>query len=211
MIGFRVSLTHQSRRVIEQHSRWPEQLTTALQKRLEQGLTEAENHLKINYLSGAAGSGSGGNVPVGLRSGTLRQSVTSKRDEPLSGFVGVTRGPATQYAPVILGDRDVTIRPKNAKHLWIPVESNRSRRGGAKVTPREAMGREGFFLKRSSGGGMVGLQENSEGQVRLMFVLKKEVTIHGTDALRLGVRDKQQRIRELLTGAIDELEGTSNG
>jgi len=206
MTQLRISLSQQSQRTIEQSARRPRALLDALQRRLQQGLIEVENHLKINYLSAPAGSGAGGSTPVGLRSGNLRRSISHDLDRPpLSGFVGVTQGPASRYAPTILGDQDVTITPKNAKHLWIPIGDNRSKRGGAKTTPREAMQQQNFFIQRSSAGNLIGFNRDpGSGKLRPLFALKKRVTVHGTDALRQAAQDKQQRLATLLQGAIQE-------
>lgn len=205
MTQLRIRLAPESGRTIAKTRRRPRALVAALQRRLSQGLEESATHLKVNLLSGPAGSGSGGDTPVGLRSGQLRQAVTARRDRPLSGFVGVTRGPASKYAPVILGDRDVTIRPKTAKYLWIPIADNRSKRGGAKISPREARQRDRFAIFRSKRGNLVGVLKGSGGgQGQLLFALKKQVTVHGTDALRIGMQQKQDRVRELLQGAIEE-------
>lgn len=227
MSHLRVAITDQGQRTIDRWSRHPSRLRAALNTRLEQGLTEAETHVKRAKLSGTyrPGQRRGGQSPVALRSGALRQAITSRRDADLSGFVGVSRGPASRYARTILGDQRTTITPKSAKHLWIPIADNLTRSGQPRMSPREAMSRRGpnggrllrifesrrgnlvAVLKPAGGGGHVPGVRHGRG--RLLFVLKGSVEIQGTDALAEGVIEQRLRIGELLQQAVSDVEETS--
>lgn len=218
MSHLRIGLTQRSEQVIRDHAARPSRLLDALSGALQQGLIETESHIKANKLSGAAGSGGGGNTPVGLRSGTLRQALSSELDEPLGGYVGVTQGPASKYAPTILGEGTTTIRPKSANHLWIPIADNLNPSGQARLSPREAMSRKGprggrlLSIFESKRGNLVAVLRDKVPGVRrksgkLLFVLKKQITIEGTGALREGAEEKTGRIRELLEIAISDTMG----
>jgi len=218
-----VELTPESKRVIEAHAKRPAMVFRSLQDALSQGLNEAATHVMVNKLSAPFrfGEKRGGSTPVATRTGALRASITAKRDEPLSGFVGSTQGPASSYARTILGDEDVTITPVNAKHLWIPLSDNLTKAGRVRLTPRAAMdlkgpkgGRRLRIFTSKAGNLIAGMKGPVPGVRRKgfipLFVLKDEVTIKGTNALYEGVEEKHDRIRDLLEEAIvGAMEGKS--
>lgn len=216
--AIRMTLTPESRQAIRAFADKPAHVTRALQSGLSQGLAEAETHLKVEYLSGQFQKGAtrGGRPPVAVRSGNLRRSVISRRDEPLSGFVGVVRGPATRYAATILGDERTTIRPTRAKQLWIPVGDNLNASGQTRLTPREAI-EGGAFVVVSKQGNAVALTRGrvpgtaQRKKPRLIFVLKREVVIQGTGAMTQAAEDMGPRVRDLLNRAVrstlDEARG----
>jgi len=209
MATIRIQLDEQSKRVIERHARRPARLLELLTQAHAQALAETESYVKANKLSGQ---------DLRVRSGSLRQAITHKADGPLSGWVGVTRGPASAYARVQLGSGRTTITPKKANHLWIPVADNLTRSGRARISPREAMEMRGprggrllsiFMSKR---GNLVAVLRDGHvpgvrrGGGKLLFVLKKSVTIEGTDALAEGVEEMRPRILDLLRGAMARVE-----
>jgi hypothetical protein len=223
----RIGMTDQSKRVIERDQGRAARVLLALSQGVDQGLREAAAHVQVAKLSGTyqpGGGASGG--PVALRSGALRQSIDTAMTDELSGHVGVTQGPAAKYARMILGPDQTTITPKNANHLWIPVGKNLTASGQTRLTPREAFERKIAGGSGSGGGGkalrifmskagnLVAFMRTGEtyqrgerkGQAKgyVAFVLKKSVTIQGTDALAEGVKESVPRIIEILQTKIDE-------
>lgn len=234
-----ISLTDTSRRLIAEWRTVEARLVDALDAGLTQLVKEAETVVKVDYLSGRSGSGAGGNTPVGLRSGALRQSVTGERDGPLSGFVGTTRGTTTPYARSILGPGSTTITPKRAKHLWVPIADNLNPSGIARYTPRSLFAQFGDRVKifeSRQGNTVVFVEEpaNEDGSKavykrdgkrarkgqtkgKLMFVLKDQVVIHGTDALAQGVASMADRGAQILQAHLQRVfpgprnDGPRNG
>lgn len=151
---------------------------------------------------------------IAVRTGSLRQSVDSKVDEPDSGWIGVDGGPASQYAAVILGGDAVTIRPRQARHLWIPVGDNVDAGGRMRISPREAMGRRGkrggrlLSIFKSRRGNLVAVLRDKVPGVRrrggkLLFVLKDSVTVEGRDALAKGADEMRDRMAEVIGQRIN--------
>ncbi|MEM6392512.1 MAG: hypothetical protein AAF797_07045 [Planctomycetota bacterium] len=187
-----VGLTESSQRVV---ASWPERsivIAEALDRGTDQILAEGEAYVKNVKLSGD---------PVGLRSGTLRNAMDHRKTRPFEGVIGVGEGPASQYANAILGDQATTITPKNAKHLWVPVADNLNPSGQTRLSPRAAFDQYGKRLRifRSKAGNLVVF--GAEGgrfkrgarkglaKGKLLFVLKDQVVIEGTDALAEGVME----------------------
>lgn len=214
-VAVQLKLTPESEQTIREFAGKPDEVRAALRRGLAQGLEEAATHLKTQHLSGRFRKG-GGRTPgqVNLRSGMLRNSVITKRTEPLSGFVGVTRGPATQYAATILGDETTTITPKRSQHLWIPVADNLTRSGQSRLTPREALGltsdsgkRQTFIVTSSRGNKVVLTRGPVPGtrqrqRPRLLFVLKDSVTVRGSGAMAASAETMAPRVRDILNEHI---------
>ena len=226
-----IAITDEGRRAIERMAQAPRKLAAALSDALQRTLVAMENHLKADLLSGSYSPGRtvGGSTPVGIRSGALRQSVTHQVDRSLSGWVGTAGGPASAYARVILGDGTTTITPKRAKHLWIPVASNVGPSGQMRMSPREAFEQTGpkggklLSIFRSKSGNLVAFlraggkykratkagRRRGDLKGRLLFVLKYEVRVKGTDALAQAVRDKRRLLTDNLNAALRSATGDS--
>ncbi len=207
-----------SLRVIDRHAQRPQKVLDSIQTALRQGLVEAETHVKVNMLSGTyrAGQRNNGQTPVAVRSGSLRQAITHGMESEFMGFVGVTRGPASRYARTILGDQDTVITPKSSKYLTIPIADNLTPSGQPRfpsvADAAAAFGEESIEFIRSKSGNLVifartggtykratkGGRKAGDAKGKLLFVLKKSVTIKGTDALAKGVQQQRDRIHELL-------------
>ena len=222
-VALSIGLTPASLDVMSRWETAPARIGQAISTGMEMILINVENHLKADKLSGKAGAGGGGSTPVGLRSGSLRQSISHKRDEPLSGYVGSTKGPATKYARSILGPDDTTIRPVNAKHLWIPIADNLTRGTlQQRMSPTAAFEegkKQGQSLRvfRSKKGNLVALlttggtykrdtkagRKAGDAKGKLLFVLKEEVTIRGTDALAQAAIEELDNSRDILNRQIE--------
>lgn len=227
MSQLRIDTDEQSRRVLAQRARAPRAAVIALRAALGQGLEEMAAHVQVQMLTGGDWrTPRKGRPPLAVRSGDLRRSIVSRLDPAgpgagaISGVVGATRGPASAYARAVLGEGDTTIRPKNAKHLWIPIGDNLTAGGAMRMSPREAMAERGprggrrlrifksragnlvAFLPAPGGGRYTRGKNKGRSRGRLLFVLKDKVVVRGVDALGRGYHDKRERMRQLLNDAL---------
>lgn len=205
MIAVKLRLSDRSRRVVEDWQQAAPRLGEALDRAIDEVLNLAEATVLREELSGtfAKSERRGGQGPVAARSGALKGSLRTARDDRLSGFVGVGRGPASRYAHVVLGEGTTTIRPKMAEHLWIPLPDNQTAQGETRLSPRAAFERTG-----PRGGRRLRIFESSRGNLlaflaeggryqrgprkgmsrgKLLFALKDSVEVEGTDGLVRGV------------------------
>jgi len=208
-----IGLTSKSQQVIARWQQRPRQTVEAISAGVEQALAETESFIKANKLSGQSAK---------VRSGALRQDLTHKKTDAFGGHVGTTARTAP-YARTILGPGPTTIKPKNAKKLWIPIADNLTPSKLARMTPREAMslkspsGKRRLQIFTSKAGNLVaflpdtdddgnttrfkrntkaprGGRKKGDTKGKLLFVLKDQVVIQGTDALAQGAREMQTRI-----------------
>lgn len=88
-----------------------------------------------------------------------------------------TQGTANAYAGI--HETGGTIRPKNAKYLWIPLKPNQTAAGVARLSPRQAINQGGFIDWR--GPIFYGTKGTTStgGAKKLvpLFALKKEVYV----------------------------------
>ncbi|MEO0476692.1 MAG: hypothetical protein AAF085_12100 [Planctomycetota bacterium] len=224
IMAFAVAMgfTPESQAQLDQWDGVDQRLGQELANAFDQFITEVESSVKANELSGQ---------DVNVRTGNLRQAVKGEVDGPLKGFVGTTQGTTTPYAKPILGSGTTTIKPVNAKKLWVPVGKNLNPSGVARFTPRalydtfgknrisiftSKKGNTVVFLKdpKTEDGRVARFKRNvfrGDGRVtrkgdlkgQIMFVLKDEVIIVGTDALAKGVLRMIPRGQQLLGDAID--------
>ncbi len=207
-----IGLTSKSQQIIAMWQRYPERLVEAIDTGVGQWLAETESFIKANKLSGQSAK---------VRSGALRQDLTHQQADPFSGHVGTTARTAA-YARTILGPDTTTITPKSAKHLWLPIADNLNPSGLARMTPREAMGlttpsgRRRLQVFKSKAGNLVaflpdaddagktqrfkrktkgksGVRAKGDLKGKLLFVLKDQVVIQGTDALAQGAIEMTTR------------------
>ena len=204
----------------------------ALRLVLLRWLGDVETHLRADYLRGGSpGAARRGGLPLAVRSGALLGSVQRDMDGPTSGWVGVIQGPAAAYARTQLGPDETVMRPRRARHLWIPVGDNLTASGQMRMSPRQAMDLRGpdggrlLRIFRSRKGNLVAflpefreasrLSDRSrigaatgrryarganQGRTRgrLLFVLKDEVRVQGSDALAKAAQDRLDDLRESL-------------
>jgi len=210
-----ITMPAESRDGIRRRADNPARFIAGLSRGLLHGLVDMESHLKRAKLSGiySIGQRRDGKGPLAVRSGALRQAATHARDEELSGYVGIAEGPASAYARMLLGPDDTTVKPKKAKHLWIPVADNLNGSGQARLSPGAAFdmtddkGKRLLRIFRSKKGNLVaGLSGKVPGVRRkgfkLLFVLKDEVTVKGTDGLAQAVDERTPQLQQFLNAAI---------
>jgi len=218
-----IGMTSKSREVIAQWQQRPRRVVEAVEAGVKQALAEVETFIKVNKLSGQSAK---------VRSGTLRQDLTHEQTDALGGHVGTTAR-TKAYAKTILGPGPTTIKPKSAKHLWVPIADNLSPSGLARMTPREAMGltdakgRRRLKVFKSKAGNLVaflpdvddagktqrfkrgtkgprGGRKKGDTKGKLLFVLKDQVVIQGTDALAQGAREMQTRITVIFNTKLQQ-------
>ncbi|MEL7087612.1 MAG: hypothetical protein AAGL98_04100 [Planctomycetota bacterium] len=222
---FSIGLTPASLAVIDRQADGMQRVAEALDAGMDQVLSESESYIKAEQFSGGPSPGGG---QVGVRTGGLRQDITHERTGPLSGTVGTTSR-TSDYARAVLGPDATTIRPRNAKKLWVPIADNLNASGVSRFSPRalfDAFGRDRIQIFESKKGNTVVFvqdERNEDGSQsrfkrdskksgrskgdlkgRLMFVLKDQVVIQGTDALAAGVRAMGDRASEILTAKVRE-------
>lgn len=215
-VRVKFEMTPESQALIQRMATRPARLRKAMKSALRQGLEETAAHLQTAYLrGGSVATRRDGSAPLAVRSGSLLRSVVSRVDQALSGFIGAGGSGAPQ-AGVLLGAGETTIKPVNAKHLWIPVADNLTRSGQARLSPRAAFdlvtpsGKKALRIFRSRKGNLVaGVSDKdvklpgvSRKGFKLLFALKDQVTVKGTDALALAVDDKRDRIRDIIQRAV---------
>ena len=208
-----IGFSEDSRRAFERWREAPQRFVDALDAGMTQVLFEAETAVKVGGFSGGASPGGG---QVGIRSGELRQDVTHEQIDAFAGTVGTTARTA-EYARAVLSPDATTIRPVNAKHLWVPIADNLNPSGVARYSPRalfDAFGKRVrvFTSKAGNKVAIVGPETSSDDDAsggsstqqrgRLMFVLKDQVIIQGTDALAREIAAKTDRYRDILTQAM---------
>jgi hypothetical protein len=216
-----IGISPESQRVLLAHRENARGLGQAIGSALRQGLGEAQAWLQTRYLTGGDWRSSrAGNAPLAVRSGMLRAKATHELDQPLSGTFGIGEG--VPYARMLLDQGETTVRPKNAKHLWVPIADNLDASGIMRMSPREAMAQRGprggkllsIFESRSgnlvaflrTGGTYKRTTKNGrqKGDVKgkLLFVLLNQVTVKGTDALARTAQDLTPRFTTLLEQSL---------
>lgn len=158
-------------------------------------------------------SGRNGDMGVERRTGNLARDWNSTVEEkPVGPVLTIkTHGTGDKYAG--LQERGGTIRPVNAKNLWIPLDANRTSKGVARISPREAIARGGFVSWKRGGIFFAkplvktSRKNTTHGLVPL-FVLKKSVYVPP----RLGAESLFLQILPLLEiGILGAVEGVWNG
>lgn len=158
----------------------------------------AADHVGENYLSGQY---------LKVRTKNLKNAVQGWMAGDLDGVVGVAEDAAVNDYAYLLGDEVVTIRPKTARFLAIPI--------GEALTPSGVLKGEyagglrnikgGFFFE-SKGQLLFGIRKGKteRARVRPLFVLKRQVTVYGTGALYDGVDESLDAMARQMTQEINE-------
>jgi hypothetical protein len=190
---FALELGPEFQRTVSDLSEAGKQVRAAASEGLAEGVTRAASHVSENFLTGQY---------LKRRTGRLAAAVQGWMAGDLAGVVGVAEGTAVEKYKYLLGDETVTIRPRRAKYLAIPIGEARTGAGVVKEKYADGPGKiwdaENLFLVISKGQPLVGYKVGKRGRFRPLYVLKKEVTVHGTGALYDGVEESIPDI----TGAI---------
>ncbi|MEM9414999.1 MAG: hypothetical protein AAGA29_05905 [Planctomycetota bacterium] len=221
MAVIRLLLTPPSTAELERMIHAPQVFVGNVEHALTRSLVSLENELKVNLLRGGnPGEKRNGKLPLAARSTALLQAIHHELDGPFSGTYGAAQGPASAYARTILDAGVTTITPKNAKHLWIPVGENLTKSGQMRMSPREAFEQKGprggtmlsifkskrgnlvAFLRDPKGGTYTKGKNKGRQRGKLLFVLKDEVQVEGTDALNVAYLNREGHIDGLFDQAL---------
>ena len=190
-----------------------------LVKKLPEFLNSAANELVSELIVNEFGRGKTLNVVTSM----LRSNTTYRIQgggTATKVYVGVTKGPAAEYAAI--QDRGGTIRAKGKGALAVPLPSARTPSGRPKYPggPREAEEKLGelFFYDRSEDGKPPllcrvhrtkgsGKGKGKAESVEPLFVLLKSVKIPASKWLTGGVRRAYPVFRDSLVQDIDNLLG----
>lgn len=171
-----------------------EKLGPAVSAGLNEAVRIGSENVGQKYISGQL---------LKARTGLLRKAVQGWTEGPFDGVIGVQPGSAVDKYKYLLGDEEVTIKPKNGRLLAIPIAHNLTGSGVAKKqSPRdypdgwfqEVAGRL-MYVKRSG--------KSERSKLLILFLMVPRVTVNGTDALAKGVLDAKDR----MTDAINERVG----
>lgn len=149
-----------------------------------------------DYLSGQ---------PLKRRSGQLARELDSWMDAPLDLVIGIPDGSTVEPYKWLLGDEQMTIRPKKGRFLTIPIGENLTSAGVPRYTsPRQV--EDGFFLKSKGGQLLFGRKNGKRGKFRPLFVLVTSVFVQGTGALYDGVMASLDNIADSIEDAIGKIK-----
>lgn len=221
MTAMMIEISRESVESIRRHEGAGPRMIQGMSGGLAQGLTEIENNLIINYLSGSPKGGKQGGLPLSARSRNLRGSIASVMEEPLSGRVGSLSGTADAYAGVQLGNDTWVITPKSGKLLSIPVGKALDASGKPRYSgPREAaeaFGLDGAWIKGPSGtmvyfqptgGAYQRGEKKGQAKGEVLFIGVPRVTVVGSGALQKSAEDRIALVEQLvLQGAITGWQG----
>jgi len=148
-----------------------------------------------DYLSGQA---------LKQRSRSLARELDSWMPGPLHLVVGVPDGSTVDRYKWLLGDEQMTIRPKTGRFLAIPIGENLTGAGVPKYSsPRQV--EDGFFVE-SKGQLLFGRRNGKRGKFRPLFVLVTSVFVQGTGALYDGVMESLDDIGKAIEDSISKIK-----
>ena len=173
-----------------------QKVSGAVSKGLEKGGQLAAGTVVRDYLSGQS---------LKRRSGLLSRELNSWMNGPFETIVGIDEpSPAGKYK-WLLGDDQMTIRPRTAKFLSIPIGEGLTPSGVPRYSsPREVTG--GFFIE-SKGKLLFGNKRGARGRFRPLFVLVRSVFVQGSGALLDGVTDSLPDITKSINTEITRIKG----
>jgi len=170
-------------------------LVEAFGKGLATAGSLAAGNVVRDYLSGQS---------LKRRTGVLAKAVDSWPVAPLDVIVGVRPGSAVDKYKWLLSDEQMTIRPKRAKFLTIPIGEGLTPGGVPRfASPREVS--DGFFIK-TKGSLLFGRKRGKKGKFRALFVLVKSVFVQGSGALYDGVTDSLDDMNKEIQTEIDRVK-----
>ncbi len=163
------------------------------------GGQDTVTHIKVNYLTGQA---------LNRRSSMLANAVDSWPEGPMHLVIGVREGSGVDKYKYLLGDEQVTITPKRAKFLAIPIGEALTPSGVVKDKFRSPrLVKDGFFIKSRKGQLLFGYKVGKRGKFRPLFVMVKSVLVQGSGALYDGVMDMVDDIGRAMENAIGKAVG----
>lgn len=166
----------------------------AVSRGLHIGANLGATTVSRDYLSGQS---------LKTRSGRLKGAVDGWMEGQLDAVVGVRPNAAVDDYKYLLGDEEVTIVPKKAKFLAIPIGEGLTKAGVPRfASPREKP--DGFFVS-TKGRLLFGYKRGKKGKFRPLFTLVKSVFVQGTGALYDGVMDSIDGIGDAIETEIGKV------
>ena len=183
-------------RIVEQLGSMGQAICAAISQGLADAVGIAANNVSENYLT---------NQALKKRTGNLAKAVDGWMDGPMEGIVGVRPNSAVDRYKWLLGDEQMTIRPRNAKFLCIPIGENLTPSGVVRFpSPRQVD--DGFFVK-TNGRLLFGRKQGKRGRFRPLFTLVKEVLVQGSGALADGVMESTDNMTVAIQRRINKAVG----
>ena len=180
-----------------------------------------DSRLKIERMSGRPGVGRrSGHLANGWNVQTTASGSSIETTNWLSG-PAASQGGRHGYGWVQEHGADIT--PINGKYLWIPTKENMTPAGVARITPREAIERGGFFAKGVFFGKTITKTQKAAGmalpgavgykghvfaggeKIVPLFILKTKIHV---DA-RLGAGDLWNSMLPSLEQGLDKIVGAA--
>ncbi|HAL45686.1 MAG: hypothetical protein A2Y12_06155 [Planctomycetes bacterium GWF2_42_9] len=146
------------------------------------------------------------------RSGDLARAVDGWKESAFDAVVGVRENSAVDRYKYLLGDEKVTITPKRAKFLAIPMPDALTEAGVLQGDYRAGSGQslkdiiENSFLMKSKSGGLFIAKKfgKTDRSIKPLFILKKSVVVMGTGALAAGVLESADDITNEIANKIEK-------
>ena len=150
-----------------------------------------------DYLSGQ---------PLKRRSGSLARELASWMDGPLDLVVGIPEGATVDKYKWLLGDEQMTIKPKGvSRFLAIPIGENLTGTGVPTYSSPYDVD-DGYFIKSKGGQLLFGRKIGKRGKFRPLFVLVTSVFVQGTGALYDGVMESLDDIADAIEDSIGKIK-----
>jgi len=176
-----------------------EAVINACSRGLKRGVNVAAGRVATDYLSGQS---------LRRRTGSLARNVKGWMADKLEGVVGVQPASMVDKYKWLLGSEEMTITPKRAKALTIPIGEALTASGAAKYPSAAEAARElGVKLFRPKGTNVLGYVRGKKGKFRALFALVKSVFVQGSDALYDGVDDSLDEITQGMQSEVDKAIG----
>lgn len=169
-------------------------LPDALRRGMALGVKSCAQHVGSEYLSGQY---------LKRRTGNLARAVDGWMIADDEAVIGVRDDAAVGAYKWMLGSDSKTIRPTRGKYLTIPVGEALTGAGVLKAKYANGLRAiEGGFFVRSKEQLLFGYKVGKRGRFRPLFVLVKEVTIHGSGALYDGVEENLNLVTDAINAEI---------
>jgi hypothetical protein len=144
---------------------------------------------------------------LAVRTGNLRRAVKGWMSGDLAGVIGVMPDSAVDHYKYLLGDEQVTIRPKKGKFLSVPLPDALTAAGVLKPEYSQGLRNiDGGFFIRSKGQLIFGKHAGKTKRSKFLplFVMKTQVTVKGRNSLYDGVMENLGIITDTITDRIQE-------
>jgi len=183
------------KQVVAEFGTMGRRIVEAFDRGLQDAGKLAAGNVVKDYLSGRS---------LKRRTGALARSVDSWPAAPLDVVVGVRPDSTVDKYKWLLSDEQMTIAPKRAKFLTIPIGEGLTTSGVARfASPRQVP--KGFFVK-TRGSLLFGIKRGKKGKFRALFALKKSVFVQGSGALYDGVMDSLDDMTNEIQSEIEKVK-----